>query len=74
MVGSAAAPHLTCAECRTEVCWNCSQAWHDGLRCDEVIDEQYAEWARGRDIQQCPNCNVRIEKDHGCKCVGALII
>jgi hypothetical protein len=66
MIGSEARPHLTCPTCNTGVCFSCNGAWHEGQRCDEVIDAQYAQWARGRDIQQCPQCRVRIEKDHGC--------
>jgi hypothetical protein len=66
MLGSVEKPQLTCNVCQTQVCFSCNQPWHEGLRCDEVIDEQYASWARGRDIQTCPRCNVRIEKDLGC--------
>ena len=31
-----------------------------------MVDANYAEWARGKDVQQCPECRVRIEKASGC--------
>eukprot|EP00455_Lapot_gusevi_P035947 TRINITY_DN3987_c0_g1_i2.p1 TRINITY_DN3987_c0_g1~~TRINITY_DN3987_c0_g1_i2.p1 ORF type:complete len:241 (+),score=35.13 TRINITY_DN3987_c0_g1_i2:41-724(+) len=66
MEGSSFQPRLECPKCHKAICFNCNQPWHGRQKCEEVLDEQYSDWARGKDVQTCPQCRVRIEKDLGC--------
>jgi len=52
-------------ECGFEVCFKCGEAWHKGS-CKKNPEELYGVWAKGRKIQRCPKCRIRIEKNEGC--------
>lgn len=58
--------YLQCKACSTEVCFSCKETWHPGLLCEEAVDKAYEEYAKGKDIQKCPKCKVRVEKESGC--------
>jgi hypothetical protein len=58
--------YLKCKICSTEVCFQCKDRWHPGLLCEEAVDRAYEEYAKGKDIQRCPKCKVRVEKESGC--------
>jgi hypothetical protein len=64
LFGNAKNPRLACtrAGCKTVICFNCSQHWHGRAPCEQAIDSMYADWAKGKDIQNCPRCRARIEK------------
>eukprot|EP01083_Nonionella_stella_P296835 1008285_1 len=66
MFGSSRKPRLACPKCSTVICFKCNNLWHEGRECQEVIDEKYGDWAKGKDIQLCPRCKARIEKEAGC--------
>lgn len=64
--GSTQAPRLHCDLCGADVCFNCGERWHDEQTCGQAADSSYATWAVGKDIQHCPMCRRRIEKEDGC--------
>lgn len=67
MTGSRWNPKLTCPVCSEEVCFNCSQQWHGYfVGCNQNVDIGYSRWAINKDVQKCPKCRIRIEKDEGC--------
>lgn len=64
--GSVQAPQLHCDLCGADVCFNCGEPWHGDQTCGQAADSSYATWALGKDIQHCPMCRRRIEKEDGC--------
>jgi E3 ubiquitin-protein ligase RNF19A len=58
--------YMKCADCGTEICYECNEPWHPKVTCEKATDESYEAWARGKNIQKCPNCKRRVEKDSGC--------
>eukprot|EP00826_Nyctotherus_ovalis_P041543 TRINITY_DN4201_c0_g1_i10.p1 TRINITY_DN4201_c0_g1~~TRINITY_DN4201_c0_g1_i10.p1 ORF type:complete len:440 (-),score=43.69 TRINITY_DN4201_c0_g1_i10:18-1337(-) len=57
-------PRVRC-DCGAEMCFRCGEKWHRG-NCDTNSYGLYKTWARGRPIQRCPKCLIRIEKHEGC--------
>ncbi|CAG9313928.1 unnamed protein product [Blepharisma stoltei] len=66
MKGSSKKPRLICPICSYELCFKCGNAWHGKKTCEEIVDEGYETWAKGKEIQLCPKCKHRIEKIEGC--------
>eukprot|EP00743_Colponemidia_sp_Colp-15_P000142 GILK01000164.1.p1 GENE.GILK01000164.1~~GILK01000164.1.p1 ORF type:complete len:492 (-),score=63.48 GILK01000164.1:91-1485(-) len=66
LTGSMKKPRLKCSKCEAETCFICSHKWHPNRTCDQVVDQGYNEWAKGKDVQMCPRCRVRVLKDEGC--------
>mmetsp|Transcript_34793 Transcript_34793/g.61270 ORF Transcript_34793/g.61270 Transcript_34793/m.61270 type:complete len:438 (-) Transcript_34793:1-1314(-) len=66
MKGNQTRPHMICPICKREQCYNCGSQWHPGKTCEQLIDDAYEEWVRGREVQLCPRCKRRIEKIEGC--------
>jgi E3 ubiquitin-protein ligase RNF19A len=66
MKGSQQRPHMACPVCKREQCFNCGSEWHPGKTCEQLIDDAYEQWVRGREVQLCPRCKRRIEKVEGC--------
>lgn len=64
--GSVLNPRLTCPKCQVQICFNCSERWHGRKKCSEVADQMYGDWAKGKDVQNCPRCRARIWKNEGC--------
>ena len=64
-VGSKDSPKLRCLKCSTDFCFLCNQFWHEG-DCEDYLDSQYKEWRKTNDVQNCPACNVQIQKILGC--------
>lgn len=58
--------YMSCPICSLEICCKCGKQWHSRMSCDEVVDRDYEEWARGKEIQLCPKCKHKIEKASGC--------
>jgi len=57
-----------CSQCKTPLCLRCGQLWHEGqLTCDQLEDQSFQQWARGKDVRSCPRCGIRIEKVGGCE-------
>ncbi len=63
--GDASSPHVVC-ECGFEMCFRCGERWHPGTSCAKNYENLYSNWARGKKIQRCPQCRIRIEKNEGC--------
>jgi len=78
--GSSSSPRVTCKNpgCELVFCYECRVAWHEGQTCeqfkakmaavkpeDEVLSETYAK----QNLQECPNCNIWVEKIDGCEYV-----
>lgn len=57
--------HFKCA-CGMDVCFDCGSEWQDDHHCKGNSDTLYNYWAKDKNIQLCPRCRIRIEKDHGC--------
>mmetsp|Transcript_32277 Transcript_32277/g.36605 ORF Transcript_32277/g.36605 Transcript_32277/m.36605 type:complete len:613 (+) Transcript_32277:150-1988(+) len=53
-------------ECGYELCFKCGEQWHGKKSCQEVADEGYSAWAKGKNVQLCPKCHFRVEKVSGC--------
>jgi hypothetical protein len=53
-------------ECGFEMCFRCGEAWHGGTSCSKNFERMYKSWAKDKNIQKCPKCKIRVEKDHGC--------
>ena len=62
--GSSISPKIVC-DCGTAICFNCSNNWHEGKTCEEVIDQEYQGYLKKVKIQKCPKCKSRIEKSQG---------
>jgi len=63
--GSASHPHVVC-ECGFHMCFKCGEAWHGSTSCAKNFEKLYSNWASSKNIQKCPKCKIRIEKDEGC--------
>lgn len=66
LYGSPSKPYLRCDKCGTEMCFLCGEKWHPNTSCEQATDRNYEQWARGKNIQLCPQCRRRIEKETGC--------
>jgi len=53
-------------ECGFAMCFCCGEAWHKGISCSKNFERMYKFWAKDKNIQKCPKCKIRVEKDHGC--------
>lgn len=65
--------YLKCKRCDTEICFECKEVWHPELTCDKASEKTYEEWAKGKEIQKCPKCKVRIEKVSGCNHITCVL-
>jgi len=55
-----------CQDCGSELCFDCNQKWHPGSDCVKAGDAELEKWAKGKDVTDCPNCGVYIERIAGC--------
>lgn len=55
-----------CDKCQAYMCFECGRPWHPKKNCEELIDKEYERWALGKEVQLCPSCDYKIEKDEGC--------
>jgi len=53
-------------ECGQELCFKCSNEYHPGKTCDQIMDDVYKEYAKSVDLQKCPKCGTGVEKEEGC--------
>ncbi|CAF1066519.1 unnamed protein product [Adineta ricciae] len=64
---------ITCNHCQTSFCFQCSQPWHDPIKCvllsqwnKKLFDDtQTIVWLKVN-TKICPKCRVNIEKNGGC--------
>ncbi|CAF3679555.1 unnamed protein product [Adineta steineri] len=64
---------ITCNNCQTIFCFQCTQPWHDPIKCILLIewnkkligDTLNVLWLK-TNTQACPKCKVHIEKNGGC--------
>ena len=56
----------TQCECGQEMCFECGNAWHEGLTCIEVMDKDYKKYEEEVIVKICPKCFSKIEKNEGC--------
>jgi hypothetical protein len=49
-----------------QFCFDCAKKWHTKRRCEEVLDEDFENWKKGKYIKQCPSCKFWTEKNEGC--------
>jgi ariadne-1 len=62
---------IECVMCKTEFCFDCSLAWHEGLECGEtagVEEKDFSKWLKGQGdkVKPCPSCKFGISKSSGC--------
>jgi hypothetical protein len=77
---TSSSPQVTCknSACELIFCYECRVKWHEGETCEEfklkqrntkteeeVLSETYAL----ENLQECPNCNIWVEKIDGCEYV-----
>lgn len=76
MLGNPDRPRMNCPRdgCRFAYCFNCREAWHDGVTCEAYqewkidnanVDNTFTTWAN-QNAKPCPNCHVIIDKNGGC--------
>ena len=53
-------------ECGQEVCMRCGRVAHGRIRCVNVGDDEFNEWAKDMNIKPCPNCKIKTWKYDGC--------
>jgi hypothetical protein len=58
--------NFICCENGHQFCYNCLKRWHKKKNCEEVDDEDFEKWRKGKYIKQCPNCQFWTEKNEGC--------
>lgn len=64
---------ITCYNCKTSFCFQCTQPWHDPIKCILLLqwnkkmldDSQTVLWLKAN-TKSCPKCKVHIEKNGGC--------
>jgi len=68
----AAAPVMTCSECRFKSCFTHDVPWHDGVTCNDFtvmllnnVDKATTAYFSSV-TKPCPGCNKSIEKNGGC--------
>eukprot|EP01083_Nonionella_stella_P142658 441846_1 len=75
MIGSRLKPKLTCEECKTTICFNCSKLWHgyftkcsSAQTAEDANEAKFIEWEseKKEGVKKCPKCKIRIEKNEGC--------
>ncbi|CDO73683.1 hypothetical protein BN946_scf185015.g11 [Trametes cinnabarina] len=70
---------LQCPSCLVRICPHCDMEYHETMSCqdrDPEAEMLFEEWKRGRDVKDCPNCKVPIERSAGCNhmtCVSCKI-
>ncbi|KAL4435842.1 hypothetical protein ABPG74_015810 [Tetrahymena malaccensis] len=59
--GSTCNPKMQCPICETYQCYICSGLWHEGIRCDQAINEEY-EKEQQELRKNCPKCLKEVKK------------
>jgi hypothetical protein len=49
-----------------EFCFQCLKKWHDKKKCEDLLDQDFEKWKKGKFIKQCPSCKFWTEKNLGC--------
>jgi hypothetical protein len=49
-----------------QYCFNCLKNWHKKRNCEDVVDEDFEKWKKGKYIKKCPMCKFWTEKNEGC--------
>jgi hypothetical protein len=51
-----------------EFCFDCKilRSEHKSNSCEDIFDENFEEWKKGKRVKQCPNCFLFTEKNEGC--------
>ncbi|KAI9065642.1 hypothetical protein FKP32DRAFT_1623772 [Trametes sanguinea] len=60
---------LQCPSCLVRICPHCDMEYHESASCqdrDPEAEMLFEEWKTGRDVKDCPNCKVPIERSAGC--------
>jgi hypothetical protein len=48
-------------------CRLCLQAAHDGINCDNKLENEFLNWAKqNKQVRKCPRCGFYIQKNEGC--------
>ncbi|XP_010491706.1 PREDICTED: ATP-dependent RNA helicase DEAH12, chloroplastic [Camelina sativa] len=61
-----------CGACNAETCTRCHLEYHPLITCEryklfkENPDLSLQDWAKGKDVKECPICKCTIEKTDGC--------
>ncbi|UJR20497.1 hypothetical protein I4U23_023625 [Adineta vaga] len=64
---------ITCNHCQISFCFQCSQPWHDPIKCVLLLqwnkklfdDSETIIWLKAN-TRSCPKCQINIEKNGGC--------
>ncbi|CAH8281561.1 unnamed protein product [Eruca vesicaria subsp. sativa] len=63
---------FVCGACNSETCTRCHLEYHPYITCEryklfkEDPDMSLKDWAKGKNVKQCPVCKSTIEKSEGC--------
>ncbi|EGR31975.1 ibr domain protein, partial [Ichthyophthirius multifiliis] len=57
---------LTCNKCGLQMCYFCTNLWHEDLDCESAIDSEYKIIIQKFQVKNCPQCLSRIQKSEGC--------
>ncbi|KAJ0265970.1 ATP-dependent RNA helicase DEAH12 [Hirschfeldia incana] len=61
-----------CGACNSEICTRCHLEYHSYITCEryklfkEDPDMSLKDWAKGKNVKECPFCKSTIEKSEGC--------
>lgn len=47
-------------------CFDCLKKWHGKKKCEDLIDQDFENWKKGKMIKKCPSCKFWTEKNEGC--------
>ncbi|EGR28853.1 ibr domain protein [Ichthyophthirius multifiliis] len=53
-------------ECGNIMCFLCGNDWHEGITCQDKMQEDFQQAIYKYEISFCPNCTVKVEKVSGC--------
>ncbi|CAF0738209.1 unnamed protein product [Didymodactylos carnosus] len=64
---------VTCTSCHTSFCFQCSEQWHEPIKCKWLKkwhkkcrdDSETSNWIAAN-TKECPKCHATIEKNGGC--------
>ena len=48
------------------MCYMCLSGWHQGITCDQALENEYNKWHKRIKVKLCPFCKSKIEKNGGC--------
>ncbi|CAD8122573.1 unnamed protein product [Paramecium sonneborni] len=58
--------NIVICKCGASVCFNCGQIAHQGLLCEQAIEDDFRNAINKYSIKYCPGCKAHVQKNAGC--------